>query len=218
MGTGTDAWFEGKTDTAREAWNRVKPASGFTMMLLFVACWVIVVAITWLIPYTRSIIDGIGMTGHADDSASYRFEFLILIIVTFALAQTMARMVVAWHRGHMPDDLVGVQTVLFEPHGYEIVGGGDHYLDSDDDSMVADRVQTLLFRPTQWDYRIDVLAYPAGSEVGQRESAEEIMLLISGNRVRLEGPAVGESLNPRPKYRSDAMYLLVEDEATSSSR
>ncbi|WP_181162093.1 MULTISPECIES: hypothetical protein [unclassified Bifidobacterium] len=51
-----------------------------------------------------------------------------------------------------------------------------------------------------------------------RGHAAEIALLISGNRVRWEGAAVGESLNPRPKYWSDAMYLLVEDAATSSSR
>lgn len=204
------AWFEGKEDTAREAWDRVRPASGIASMLLFFACWVIMIAVSWVIPYTQMIFA---------DFESHKFEAAILAAVTFVLSRVVANLLVLWHRGHMPDGLIGVETALFKPLGYEIVGGGDHS-DPKDDSMfsryLARPVKTLLFRPVAWDRRIDVLAYPAGSEVGERGKAEEITLLISGTRVRLEGVAAGERLNPRPKYRENGKYLLVEDDANTS--
>ncbi|PJM77622.1 hypothetical protein CSQ86_00595 [Bifidobacterium felsineum] len=179
-------------------------------MLLFFACWVIMVAVSWVIPYTHAFFA---------DFENHKFEAAIVAVVTFVLSRVVANLIVLWHRGHMPDDLLGVETVLFDQLGYELVGGDDHSNPNDDSMMptyVAFSVKTLLFRPVAWDRRIDVLAYPAGSEVGERGKAEEITLLISGDRVCLEGKAAGERLNPRPKYKENGEYLLVEDEPSAS--
>ncbi|KAB7788819.1 hypothetical protein F7D08_0553 [Bifidobacterium cebidarum] len=210
MNTGNGAWFEGRAGAAREAWNRVRPASGIASMLLFFACWVIMVAVSWVIPYTHAFFA---------DFEHHKFEAAILAAVTFVLSRSAANLMVLWHRGHMPDGLLGIETALFDPMGYEIVGGDDHSAPNDDSMSpryVAYSVKTLLFCPVAWDRRVDVLAYPAGSEVGARGKAQEITLLISGTRVRLEGPALGEQLNPRPQYRENGEYLLVADESSSA--
>ncbi|MBT1169743.1 hypothetical protein [Bifidobacterium sp. SO4] len=210
------AWFEGREDVGREAWNGMKPVGGIAMALLFFGCWTVAVVIVMAIPYTREIFN------HFED---HKVEALILAGVTFVIARVLAQAQVFWHRAHMPEGLVGVQTALFEPQGYEIVGGDDH-TDSNNDSMapswLSRPVRTLLFRPASGDRSIDVYAYPAGSKVGDRGDAARVTLLISGTRVRLVGLAADQSgsdaspVHPAAKYYERGEYLLVPDAADSA--
>ncbi|PWG67032.1 hypothetical protein DF196_00515 [Bifidobacterium callitrichidarum] len=217
MGAETNGWVEAKEDVGREAWLRLKPLSGIAMALLFFGCWAVVAVIVMAIPYTREIFN------HFED---HKVEALILVGATFVVARSLAHLQVFWHRAHMPEGLVGVQTALFEPQGYEIVGGDDH-TDSNNDSMapswLSRPVRTLLFRPVSGDRSITVSAYPAGSEVGNRGDAARVTLLISGTRVRLVGLAADQSGSdasperPMARYYERGEYLLVPD-ATNSAQ
>ncbi|MBW3090260.1 hypothetical protein [Bifidobacterium miconisargentati] len=210
------AWFEGREDVGREAWNRLKPVGGLAMALLFFGCWAVVAMIVMVIPYTREIFN------HFED---HKVEAAILVGATFVVARSLAQVQVFWHRAHVPEGLVGVQTALFEPQGYEIVGGDDH-TDSSNDSMapswLSRPVRTLLFRPVSGDRSITVFAYPAGSEVGDRGDAARVTLLIFGARVRLVGFAADQSgsdaspARPAAKYYERGEYLLVPDAADSA--
>lgn len=225
-----DQWVDATEGAAREAWNRVKPASGIALALSFFACWVVLWLIVLLIPPLRQ---------RMSSSAVSPTLLLVLAAVTFGVARILTYARVFWHRRHMPAGLVGARTVQFKTQGYEIVGGDDYDSSSGDNDpyWVARSAKAILFCPTAEDRRIDVLAYPAGSKVGNRKHPQRITLLISGTRVRLDdeyarsaavfgetaakkGESSGSSglTYPCPEYKRNGEYLLIPPEAKPQRR